>query len=353
MVQYIIDICREFWFTMAEMSPYLLFGFLVAGIMSVFISPKLVEAHLGGTGIWPVIKASLFGVPLPLCSCGVIPVTVSLREHGASRGSAISFLLSTPQTGIDSLFVTYAMLGPVFTVFRPIIAFVTGIIGGVAVETFNPTVKPVDSDNQQGDSKEENQCQKPCCEKTQEGKIVTLLKYGFLSLPKDIGGAMLIGLVIAALIGVFVPGDFVVEGVETLGTFGMMLVMMVLGIPVYVCATASVPVAAVMIAKGISPGAALVFLMTGPATNAAAFATIWKAMGGRTAIIYMLTVIVCALGSGLLLDYIFPGLAVQTQHLHEMTPPLYKHIAAIILLLILLKGIYEKSVKKQKPEAQE
>jgi len=348
MIDKLIEICQGFWFTLAEMSPYLLFGFLVAGIMSVFISPKLIETHLGGRGIWPIIKASLFGVPLPLCSCGVIPVTVSLREHGASRGSAISFLLSTPQTGIDSLFVTYAMLGPVFTVFRPIIAFVTGIIGGVAVETFDPTVNTAGSDNRQGDSKDDSQCQKSCCKKTEDGKLIRLLKYGFLSLPKDIGGAMLIGIVIAALIGVFVPDDYVIKGVDTLGAFGTMVVMMFLGIPVYVCATASVPVAAVMMTKGISPGAVLVFLMTGPATNAAAFATIWKAMGGRTALVYILTVIGCALGAGLLLDYIFPYLVTETQHLHEMTPPIYKHIAAIILLLILIKGIYEKN-KKSKP----
>ncbi|MCF7954518.1 MAG: SO_0444 family Cu/Zn efflux transporter [Phycisphaerae bacterium] len=343
MIKYLTDIGTEFWTALTVMSPYLLFGFLVAGIMSVFISPKLVETHLGGRGIWPVIKASLFGVPLPLCSCGVIPVTVSLKKHGASRGASISFLLSTPQTGIDSIFVTYGMLGPVFAIFRPLIAFATGIIGGVAVESFAPTPRTTDVQPQADDNKSKGECQDSCCKKTQEGKIVRLLKYGFLTLPKDVGGAMLGGLVIAALIGVFVPGDFILEGVETLGTFGTMLVMMALGIPVYVCATASVPLAAVMIAKGISPGAALVFLMTGPATNAAAFATIWKIMGSRTAIIYILTVIGCALGSGLFLDLIFPTLAVEIPHIHEMPPSVLGHISAILLLTILLKGIYEKS----------
>ena len=118
------------WATLSEMSPYLLFGFFVAGILSVLISQRIVERHLGGRGIWPLLKASIFGVPLPLCSCGVIPVSMSLHKHGASKGSVISFLLSTPQTGVDSIFVTLSLLGPVFAVFRPLAALVTGIVGG-------------------------------------------------------------------------------------------------------------------------------------------------------------------------------------------------------------------------------
>lgn len=356
-MDHLTEICSEFWITLTAMSPYLLFGFLVAGIMSVLLSPETVETHLGRRGIWPVIKASLFGVPLPLCSCGVIPVTVSLRKHGASRGACISFLLSTPQTGIDSLFVTYSLLGPVFAIFRPLIAFMTGIIGGFAVQAITPagTQTEADSDtngNLNSDagiddkSKAKVQCQSSCCEKNQENKLVKLLKYAFISLPKDIGAPMLTGLIIAALMSAFIPEDFVLDGVEKLGLFGTMVVMMVLGIPVYVCATASVPLAAVMIAKGISPGAALVFLMTGPATNAAAFATIWKVMGGKTAIIYILTVILCALGSGLLLEALFPDLGVTLkEHHHEMGPSILAHLSAIVLLAMLLKGIYAKKIK--------
>jgi len=340
MMDYLVDICRQFWTSLTVMSPYLLFGFLIAGTLSVFISPKLVESQLGGRGIWPVIKASLFGVPLPLCSCGVIPVAVSLRKHGASRGASISFLLSTPQTGIDSLFVTYGMLGPVFAIFRPVIAFVTGIIGGTAVQIIAPAGN-TQQINGQGDAPKQ-ECQDSCCNKTQESRFVRLLKYGFLTLPKDIGGAMLTGLAIAALIAAFVPEDYVLNGVDTLGPFGTMLVMMVLGIPVYVCATASVPLAAVMIAKGISPGAALVFLMTGPATNAAALATIYKAMGSRTALVYIMSVIICALGSGLLLEFMFPQLGAKMQHIHQMEPSLIGHISAILLLVVLFMGIFAK-----------
>ncbi len=337
LVDAFLSIILGFWTTLTAMSPYLLFGFFVSGVLSVFISPKFVETHLGGKGLWPVIKASLFGVPLPLCSCGVIPVAVSLRKHGASKGAAISFLLSTPQTGIDSFLVTYSLLGPIMAIIRPIIAFLTGLIGGTAIQVFVQET-PSTSNNNFSETR-----QNSGCDKSHESKLLRALKHGFVTLPKDIGRPVLIGLFVAALISAFVPEHFIIEGVGTLGTFGTMLVMMAMGIPVYVCASASVPLAAVMIAKGISPGAALVFLMTGPATNAAALATIWKTMGWRTAIVYLLTVALCALSSGLLLDLIFPELTVSVQqHFHEMGLSLFDHVFGIALLLILICGIYFK-----------
>jgi uncharacterized membrane protein YraQ (UPF0718 family) len=335
----VVGIVVDFWLTLTAMSPYLLFGFAIAGTLSVFISPEFIETHLGSRGLWPVVKASLFGVPLPLCSCGVIPVTASLRKHGASRGASISFLLSTPQTGVDSFLVTLSLLGPVFAIFRPVVAFITGLIGGVAVQAV-----VAGSEDAEKNAEQESECQDPCCKKSSEPKILRILKYAFLTLPEDIARPMLAGIFIAALIAAFVPEGFIIEGTETVGPFGMMLIMMALGIPVYVCATASVPLAAVMIAKGISPGAVLVFLMTGPATNAAAFATIWKMMGSRTAIVYLLTVIVCALGSGLILDFFFPGLSVSVQeHFHEMAPSAINHILAVVLLTILAWGVYKKA----------
>src|SRR4030042_6228541 len=136
MKEFIVSILTDFWGTATDMSPYLLFGFLVAGILSMLVSQQLVERHLGGRGIWPVLKASLLGVPLPLCSCGVIPVSMSLNKHGAGKGSTIAFLISTPQTGVDSILVTYSLLGPVFAIFRPLAALVTGLIGGGLVNLF-------------------------------------------------------------------------------------------------------------------------------------------------------------------------------------------------------------------------
>jgi uncharacterized membrane protein YraQ (UPF0718 family) len=328
MKEFIASILTDFWGTAAEMSPYLLFGFLVAGILSMLVSQGVVERHLGGRGIWPVLKASLFGVPLPLCSCGVIPVSMSLHKHGAGKGSTIAFLISTPQTGVDSIFVTFSLLGPVFAIFRPIAAFVTGIIGGVLVDLFNP----VPREGQPVPAK----CTDECCGGAENRKIARGLKFAFVTLPRDIGGAMLVGLVIAAFISVFVPRDYFAEKLGT-GIFAM-LVMMALGIPMYVCATASVPIAAALILKGLTPGAALVFLMTGPATNAATFATIWKILGRATAIIYLATIAGCSLVSGILLDYIVGGIKSETVgHYHGwMLPPLVKNISAVVLLAILI-----------------
>ena len=323
----------DFWATVAEMSPYLLFGFLVAGILSVLISQRVVERHLGGNGIWPLVKASLFGIPLPLCSCGVIPVSMSLHKHGASKGAVISFLLSTPQTGVDSILVTLSLLGPLFAVFRPLAAFVTGIIGGTLVN--------VSAENRKDKAQPPQERIEQCCGGSQDKKIVRGLKYGFVTLPRDIGKAMLVGLIIAAVISALVPDGYFAEKLGT-GIFAM-VVMMFLGIPVYVCATASVPVAAALILKGLTPGAAIVFLMTGPATNAASFVTIWKTLGSKTAIAYLLTVAGCALLSGILLDYIAAGVNFEiAARPGWMLPSAIKYASAIILIAVLAVGTISK-----------
>lgn len=330
--QYLKQALFDFWNTVAEMSPYLLFGFFVAGILSVLVSQKFVEKHLGGEGFWPLLKASLFGIPLPLCSCGVIPVSMSLHKHGASKGATISFLLSTPQTGVDSIFVTLSLLGPVFAVFRPLMALVTGLFGGCIVNAF--------SRDHKGVNHPPSKCTDECCENTDNKRRITRgLKYGFVTLPRDIGKAMFVGLIIAAIISAIIPDDFFADKLLGTGILAMVF-MMLLGIPIYVCATASVPVAAALILKGLTPGAALVFLITGPATNAAGFITIWKVLGRRTAIAYLFTVMVCALGGGLLLDTMFPelGISVKT-HIHHMGISVIEHIAAIVLLAVLLFAI--------------
>jgi uncharacterized membrane protein YraQ (UPF0718 family) len=323
-------VLSAFWATLAEMSPYLLFGFFVAGILSVLISQRLVERHLGGSGLWPLMKASLFGVPLPLCSCGVIPVAMSLRKQGASKGATISFLLSTPQTGVDSIFVTLSLLGPIFAIFRPLAAFVTGIVGGVMVNLFDR--------NTASQSQVPHEHPSESHSSGNNHSLVRGLKYGFITLPRDVGRAMLVGLVIAAVISAVVPDDFFAKYLGT-GIFAM-VVMMFLGIPVYVCATASVPVAAALILKGLTPGAALVFLMTGPATNAASFVTIWKVLGRATALCYLATVSGCALLGGILLDYIAAETSFEIiSRPGWMLPPAVKYISAAALLGLLFFAV--------------
>lgn len=336
MADFIKMIAVGFWNTALEMSPYLLFGFIVAGLLSVLLPQKRVEQHLGGSGVWPVIKASLFGVPLPLCSCSVIPVTMSLYKHKASKAASVSFLLSTPQTGVDSIFVTYSLLGLLFAIFRPVVAFVTGVMGGILVNYFDRSSAVVD-DNQQN-------CADECCHSSSNGgiRILKSLRYGLVELPRDIARPLVVGLVIAAFITALVPDNFFAESLPP-GLLSI-LVMMFLGIPVYVCATASVPIAAAMMAKGLDPGAAFAFLVTGPATNAAGIITIWKILGQRTAIIYLITVACCALAGGLLLNLLATKqLPMVMEHHHGwMMPPIIEYISAIILFIVLSYAIIHK-----------
>jgi len=326
MLEDIQRIAIDFWTVLGQMSPYLLLGFLTAGVLSVFISPVFVERHLGGRKFWSVVKAAALGVPLPLCSCGVIPVSASLRRHGAGRGATTAFLISTPQTGVDSIFVTYSLLGGVFAVFRPLVALVSGLIGGAAVAIFDT--------NGDAEADAPPKCEDACCNGADEGgRLRRALAYGFGTLPKDIAKPLLWGLLIAALISALVPKELFSDYLG--GGIGAMLVMMLLGIPMYACATASVPIAASMMTAGVSPGAALVFLMTAPATNAATIATVWKVMGRRTALLYLGTVALTALGSGLLLDYIFTTHNITMQMSHDILPEWFKVASAVVLVGVL------------------
>lgn len=295
----------ELWNVLLDMAPYLLLGFLVAGLLSVFFSPGTIERHLGGRGFWPVIKASLLGLPLPLCSCGVIPVAASLRKHGASRGATVAFLISTPQTGAENIAITYSLLGGVFAIFTPIATFLSGLLGGSLVDLADRR-QPVHS---HGGGAESPACQDACCATSgpKAGRLRRVWEFGFVTLPRDLVKPLVVGLVVAAFISAVVPTGFfgtALGGMLGSGVIGI-LVMMLLGIPVYVCATASIPMAWALMDKGVSPGAAFAFLLVGPATNAATIAMIWKVMGRRTALVYLGTMMATALGGGLLLDNLF------------------------------------------------
>jgi uncharacterized membrane protein YraQ (UPF0718 family) len=335
----VINIITESWKVLAQMSPYLLFGFLIAGILSIYLSPRWVERHLGGHGFSPILKASLFGVPLPLCSCGVIPVSASIHKHGAGKPATTAFLLSTPQTGIDSIAVTYALLGPIFAIFRPITALVSGLIGGFLVQAFDK--KEVTKSTSQNDN---DRCTNECCSATKKKHRIWLaLEHGFITLPRDIGKALLLGVLIAGIIaGLIKPNQL--ETILGSGVISILL-LMAAGVPLYVCATASVPIAAGFIYMGASPGAALAFLIAGPATNAATFTTLWKVLGKRTALLYLLTVALSAVGFGLLLNLIVPWaetaipFAAGQAHHHEQLS-LWSHAAAIVLLAVVGISIY-------------
>lgn len=337
MIEWITNIGWEFWLVLGEMAPYLLFGFLVAGVLSVFISPEWVERHLGGRGIWPVIKASAFGVPLPLCSCGVIPVATSIHRHGASRAATTAFLISTPQTGVDSVFATFSLLGPVFAIYRPFAALFSGILGGSVVAVSEKPEPPNAPDKV-------SKCNDACCAgKETHGRCNRAIRYAFGTLPKDIGRPLLIGLGVAAIISALIPDDYFSKFIPP-GPL-QILVLMLVGVPIYLCATASIPIAAKLILAGVSPGAAFALLMTGPATNAATLVTIWKVLGRRTCLIYLGTMLVAAFLGGMLLDSFLTIEKVRSSMQHGMIPRWIKTTSAIALLIILAIGAFYRPKK--------
>jgi len=328
--QWLTDIPADFWMVLGEMAPYLLLGFFVAGVLSVVMSPEFVERHLGGRGLWTVFKASAFGVPLPLCSCGVIPVAASIRRHGAGRGATTAFLISTPQTGVDSILATLSLLGPVYAIYRPIAALVSGLLGGAVGAA-------TDEGDGNGGDEAPAQCNAACCSGSDEhGKAYRALTYGFVTLPRDIAKTLLIGLALAALISALVPEGYF-SGVVPPGPL-QILVLMLAGIPIYICATASIPIAVGLIQAGVSPGAVFALLMTGPATNAAAVATVWKVLGRRTCLIYLAAMMVGAFVGGIVLDQIVTAQEVGEAMHHGWLPGPVKSVSAVALLAMLVSG---------------
>ena len=280
------------WDTAQAMAPWLLFGFLAAGLLSLFFSPALVCRFLGRTaGKKAVALAVLLGVPLPLCSCGVLPLAASIKRSGASKGAMAAFLISTPQTGIDSFFATGSLLGWVFALVRPLVATLTGLAGGFAIQAIDNETLTTDAP--------------PATETPPQtslfGKLLAALQYGYLTLLKGIAPALLIGLIISALILVFVPDSLFSS--EALGNDWIAFpVMLLIGMPMYVCSTASIPVALALMAKGISPGAALIFLIVGPALNGASLTVLLQLLGKKCLAVYLFTISLAAVLAGLALN---------------------------------------------------
>ena len=325
-----------------EMSPYLLLGFFFAGVMHAFIPGMVYNRYLGGKGFKSVFYGALFGVPLPLCSCGVLPTAMSLRKQGASKGATASFLISTPETGVDSIIATYSVLGLPFAVIRPVAAFCNAIMGGWLINKFGDKdeVVPVDASA------------KTCCchhkqeETHHEGflrKMREALRFGFVEMIEDIGKWLVIGLVIAGLITVFVPDEFfaLFRGNTQLS----MLLVLCIAIPMYICATGSIPIAVALMMKGLTPGAALVLLMAGPACNMASILVINKTLGRKSLVFYLVSIITMAILWGHVVDYLLPAewfqmaLSVGRCCIEESTSWL-NWSSTIVLGLLLLNALW-------------
>ncbi len=362
-----------------EAAPWLVLGLIIGGLIKALIPISLLQKHLSGNDTSAVVKAALFGAPLPLCSCGVIPAALGLRRAGASKPATVSFLVATPETGIDSVSISYALLGPFMAIVRPIAAIVSAITAGLLVgkadeETSVSTTNAAETASCCGSSpaKPEPVAETSCCasEKVEPAAKTTSccgtsepsssnspdsismeshpnsflykawngIVYSFTDLFDKILFWLVIGLVFAAAVRTFVPMAFLAEWGSGLPA---MLLMLVIGIPMYVCATASTPMAAGLLLAGISPGTAMVFLMAGPATNISTLGVIGKELGRRSILAYLAGVTSIALITGLLVDYLIDVFKIDVQgqitHSHNMVPSVIAWAALILLVLVSLK----------------
>lgn len=324
-----------------EMTPYLLFGLLVAGILHEFVPRRIYADKFSKDNLSSVLWAALLGIPLPLCSCGVIPTAASIRNEGASKGATVSFLIATPQTGVDSIFATASLLGIPFAILRPLVALITAIAGGCAVNRWCKT-------NEKKEIAHITERKK----KNFWERCTGTLHYGFIEILQDIGKWITIGLIVAAIITIAVPDNFFAEFNDY--PLLNMVVILAISIPMYLCATGSIPIAAALMLKGLSPGAALVLLMAGPATNMAAILVINKVLGRKTLIIYLFTIIAGAIGFGLIVDYLLPATwfsisdSGYCNHCSHEGASWWQIASSIIFIILLVAAFINKYIKKKK-----
>lgn len=300
------------WQLSAAMAPYIILGLFIAGIMHEAVPESFVKKHLGSDAISSVIKATLLGIPLPVCSCGVIPLAASLKRQGASNGATLAFLVSTPITGIDSILATYGIFGAFFTFYRVVSSVIIAVVAGIAVNVAGVPVRSVTpSFSVALPSKKEAKAVSCCTSTSCCGTIETsrrfslkkAMRYGFVTLADDIAEALIWGLVIAAFITVTLPEDMslFLRDYPFLGY----IVALGVALPMYVCATASLPVAAALILSGVSAGAAFIFLTAGPATNTVTMGVVKKMLGMRALVIYLVSLVLGSTAFGFGLDMLF------------------------------------------------
>lgn len=326
------------WNVMAMMAPWLLVGFFLAGVLSIFLPREWVVKAMGQSkGLRGVLNAVLIGVPLPICSCGVLPLTTGLRKAGAGKGAVAGFLISTPQTGIDSILATYSLMGAPFAIARPLAAFATGLIGGTVVNALTRN-QAEEAPLRTAVKKECSccHCHQHAAEPPKSNILIRILRAGYGELLGEIARPLAFGLLISAVVTAYVPANFFAT------TFGgndalAMPAMALIGFPMYVCSTASIPIAVSLMSKGLSPGAAFVFLMVGPAINAASLATVSKLIGFRATVVYALIItlgaIACGIGVNILPREFFDCIT-ATNDLETISP--LEHISAIALIACLL-----------------
>lgn len=345
----IINIVLEAWHLLLEASVYILFGMLIGGLLKVFLNPSFVADHLGQGKYGSVIKAALFGIPIPLCSCGVLPAAASLKKQGANNGATTAFLISTPESGVDSMAITYALLDPIMTVARPVSAFLTAVAAGIS-ENLLHTQKDedwgrvIDRSCPIDNCCDGNECppEEHARHHTFFEKIWSGLKFAVDDLWGDLAGWFFAGLLLAGVISALIPEELMTRYLG--GGLQSMMIMLLVGIPMYICATASTPVAAALILKGVSPGAALVFLLVGPATNITSLSVLFGLLGKRATAIYLFVLSLFAVLSGLVVDMIYAGFGVSASAIAgqagEIIPHWLQLSGAIVVIVLSVKPLY-------------
>ncbi|WP_075591378.1 SO_0444 family Cu/Zn efflux transporter [Labilibacter marinus] len=345
-LDFIKEFAQELFQLLNAMSPYLLLGFFFAGVLKVWFPQHWIDRYMGKSNFKSVVNTALIGIPLPLCSCGVIPTGISFYKNGASKGSSVSFLISTPQTGVDSILVTYSLLGLPFAIIRVLVALITGVIGGVVTNILAKDKKePIET------------CTDSCCSNdntVQDRSLQRVLKYGFNEFLMDIAKWLIIGILIAAVLSTIIPDEFFTLYLQNEAL--SMFTVLIASVPLYLCATASVPIAAVLMMKGLSPGAALILLMAGPATNAATITIIKKVFGNKTLFSYLGSIIGGALVFGFLINHFLPAEwfqmtdASHLHHQHELLPPWMKIASTVVLIGLIIYGYLSKNIEIRKTQ---
>ncbi|MDP2486259.1 SO_0444 family Cu/Zn efflux transporter [Pseudoalteromonas marina] len=356
-----MDLLNNFWQLFLLSAPWLMLGLLIAGLLNVYLPANFLNNHLGKEGFLTTVKAALIGAPMPLCSCGVIPAAIGLRRAGASKGATTAFLVSTPETGVDSVSVSYVLLGPFMSIIRPIAAICSAIVAGVLVgrDTDRLQTKPA-ADAQTKTSccaskTAEPKVQTSCCDKpnkalqSQWQKVQQAISFSCNKLLSDTMVWLMIGLFFAALVQTYVPESFLTQWGSGIVA---MLVVILISIPMYICATASTPIAAGLLLSGVSPGAVLVFMLAGPATNIATLGVVANELGKRAVFAYLTGVIGVALIFGFLTDYLVIefGFVVSPQlgEEHQVLPYWLSFICGVILIALILRlGVIALQAKRK------
>jgi len=343
-----MELLLNFLALFTESAPWLLLGLFMAGVMKYLLPVGLLERHMAKDDVSSVTKAALIGAPLPLCSCGVIPAAIGLRRAGASPSATVSFLVATPETGVDSISISYALLGPFMAIIRPISAIASAITAGILV-MFAPKKTPTETPNPScsnakksccGSESKKNSEKEASSERLSATQIMTgVWAFSSGKLLQDITKWLLLGLVLAACVKTWVPNEFLTQWGDG---FSAMLAMALIGIPMYICASASTPIAAGFLAAGVSPGAVLVFMLAGPATNLATMGMIKQELGKSVVLIYVTTILVTSILFGYLTNWLVAEFNFTVYnvaaHEHDMSHSLFYQASALLLAGLMVKN---------------